>query len=93
MTAMTKASDMKDILQQFEVFAYNSVIVTKLDETSCVGNLISVLDEKNKSIAYLTTGQAVPSDIEVASVVKLLMLLNGFKIDREHIEEKFANLE
>lgn len=91
MTAMTKASDMRAILQQFEVFAYNSVIVTKLDETGCIGNLLSVLDEKNKSIAYLTTGQAVPSDIEVASVVKLLIMLEGFKIDREHIEEKFSN--
>lgn len=91
MTAMTKASDMREILQQFEVFAYNSVIVTKLDETGCIGNLISVLEEKNKSIAYLTTGQSVPSDIEVASVVKLLLLLNGLKINREHIEEKFSN--
>lgn len=91
LTAMTKLSDMRDILQQFEVFAYNSVIVTKLDETGCIGNLISVLDEKNKSIAYLTTGQSVPNDIEVASVVKLLMMLNGFKIDRNHIEEKFSN--
>lgn len=91
LTAMTKLSDMRDILQQFEVFAYNSVIVTKLDETGCIGNLISVLDEKNKSIAYLTTGQSVPNDIEVASVVRLLMMLNGFKIDRNHIEEKFPN--
>jgi len=90
MTAMTKASDMKEILQQFEIFSYNSVIVTKLDETGCIGNLISVLDEKNKSIAYLTTGQSVPSDIEEASVVKMLLMLSGFKIDREHIEEKFS---
>jgi flagellar biosynthesis protein FlhF len=90
-TAMTKASDMKDILQQFEVFAYKSVIVTKLDETSCIGNLISVLDEKNKSLAYLTTGQSVPSDIEVASANQLLMLLNGFKINKEHIDEKYSN--
>ena len=91
LTAMTKLSDMRDILQQFEVFAYHSVIVTKLDETGCIGNLISVLDEKNKSIAYLTTGQSVPNDIEVASVPKLLMMLNGFKINRDHIEERFSN--
>ena len=91
LTATTKLSDMRDIFQQFEVFAYHSVIVTKLDETGCIGNLLSVLDEKNKSIAYLTTGQSVPYDIEVATVVKLLMMLNGFKIDRNHIEEKFPN--
>ena len=51
---------------------------------------MSVLDEKNKSIAFITTGQKVPRDIEKATVVKLLMNLKGFKINREHIEEKFS---
>lgn len=90
MTASSKPSDMKEILQQFEVFSYSSVIVTKLDETNCVGNLISVLDEKNKEIAYITTGQSVPNDIEKASVLTLLNSLNGFKIDQEQIKERFT---
>ena len=51
---------------------------------------MSVLDEKNKSIAFITTGQKVPRDIEKATVVKLLMNLKGFKINREHIEERFS---
>ncbi len=88
--ASTKASDLKEIMKQYEIFGYESVIITKLDETDCIGNLLSVLNEKNKSVAFITTGQKVPRDIEKATVVKLLMHLKGFKINREHIEEKFS---
>ena len=88
--ASTKASDLREIMKQYEIFGYESVIITKLDETDCIGNLLSVLDEKNKSIAFITNGQKVPRDIEKATVVKLLMHLKGFKINREHIEEKFS---
>ena len=89
MSATTKTSDMREIMQQFEIFGYNSIIFTKLDETSHIGNIISLTAEKNKSMLLFTTGQKVPRDIEKASVLKLLMLLSDFNIDREHIEEAF----
>ncbi|MCR4713341.1 MAG: flagellar biosynthesis protein FlhF [Treponemataceae bacterium] len=91
--ASTKASDLREIMKQYEIFGYESVIITKLDETDCIGNLLSVLDEKNKSVAFITTGQKVPRDIEKATVVKLLMHLKGFKINRDHIEEKFSVID
>jgi len=88
-SATTKASDIEDILQQFEPFNYKAVILTKLDETCKIGNALSVLAMKNKPISYLTDGQKVPQDIEEASIVRLLMKLEGVRIDREYIEEKF----
>ena len=91
--ASTKASDLREIMKQYEIFGYESVIITKLDETDCIGNLLSVLEEKNKSVAFITTGQKVPRDIEKATVVKLLMHLKGFKINRDHIEEKFSVID
>jgi len=91
--ASTKASDLREIMKQYEIFGYESVIITKLDETDCIGNLLSVLHEKNKSIVFITTGQKVPRDIEKASVLKLLMHLKGFKINRDHIEEKFSVID
>ena len=56
MSATTKASDMREIMQQYETFGYTSVIMTKFDETARVGNIISILHEKKKPLAYLTTG-------------------------------------
>ncbi|HNY23038.1 MAG TPA: flagellar biosynthesis protein FlhF, partial [Treponemataceae bacterium] len=70
MSATTKASDMREIMQQYETFGYGSVIITKFDETTRVGNIISTMGEKKKPIAYITTGQRVPQDFEQASVVR-----------------------
>jgi len=89
--ATTKASDLKEILQQFESFNYRSVIITKMDETIRSGNVIGVLSEKNKSIAYITNGQKVPAEIKEASVIKFLTNLEGFKVNRNKLEDKFPD--
>lgn len=89
MSATTKASDMREIMQQYETFGYTSVIMTKFDETARVGNIISILHEKKKPLAYLTTGQRVPNDLEKASVVRFLTNLEGFRVNRTRIEELF----
>ena len=88
--ATTKPSDMEEILRQFEPFGYSAVVVTKLDETNRLGNVISVLSQKHKPISYLTVGQKVPQDIESAAVPRFLMGLEGFRVDRDRIEEKYS---
>jgi len=90
LSASTKSSDIKEIIQQYEPFNYRSIIVTKLDETTRVGNIISALAERGKTISFITNGQRVPQDIERASAVRFLINLEGFKINRQRIEEKFA---
>ncbi|MCR4899298.1 MAG: hypothetical protein K5907_00595 [Treponema sp.] len=89
-TASTKASDLQNIFRNYEPLGYDSVIVTKCDETRQFGNIISVLWERRKSIAYLTDGQRVPRNIRKANIVDMLINLNGFTVDREHIENKFG---
>jgi flagellar biosynthesis protein FlhF len=88
-SATTKTSDIEDIIRQFEPFNYRSVILTKMDETGRIGNLISALAEKKKPISYITDGQDVLIDIKKASVVHFLINLDGFKVDREKIENRF----
>lgn len=87
MMASTKATDMREIMNQYELFGYNDVIITKLDETGCVGNLISIVSEKGKKFAYYTTGQRVPADIEKASVSKLMSMLREFTIRNTRQEQ------
>lgn len=77
MSATTKISDVKEILRQFEPFNYKSIILTKLDETLRIGNIISVLSENNKSLTYLTNGQVVPQDIEVVTAKRLMRTVEG----------------
>jgi flagellar biosynthesis protein FlhF len=91
--ATTKSSDIREIVRQFEPFNYCSVIITKLDETIRMGNVISALSEKGKSISYITNGQKVPNDIQRASVVRFLINLEGFHVKRAKIEERFPENE
>lgn len=79
MSATTKVSDIRELLRSFEPFGYHALILTKLDETLRIGNVLSVLAEQRKPLAFLTDGQSVPQDIEEASVPRLLMNLDGFK--------------
>jgi flagellar biosynthesis protein FlhF len=88
-SASTKTGDMEYILQQFEPFDYQAVMLTKLDETRHIGNVISALADRNKAISYITDGQNVPKDIRKASVVRLLINLDEFRVDREEIEKRF----
>lgn len=92
MSASTVISDMKEIMQQYEIFGYNSVIITKFDETSHIGNIVCALSDKGKSLTYLTTGQKVPNYFEQAKVVRLLSELSGFKMDLKSLEKKFSNI-
>jgi flagellar biosynthesis protein FlhF len=80
-------------MRQFEPFNYRSIVLTKMDETDRIGNVISALAEKRKSVSYITDGQTVPVDIRRASVVRFLTSLEGFKINREKIENRFPSGE
>jgi len=90
LSATTKASDTEEILRQFEPFGYRAVILTKLDETMRIGNIISSLASHRKPIAYLCDGQGVPQDLEEATTVRLLMNMEGFRISREALEKRFG---
>ncbi len=87
--ASAKARDLDSIIQNYEVFNFGSVIITKWDETTRIGNVLSVLHKKNKPISFITDGQQVPRKIERATVVKFLINLHEFSVDRAHIDELF----
>jgi len=78
-SATTKTSDLEEILRQYEPFNYQSVIITKLDETSHMGNIISLLHERKKPISFITDGQRVPQDIQKADLEKVMRYIEGFK--------------
>jgi len=87
--ASSKASDLINTIESFSIFNFNSVIITKCDETTSFGNVLSVLNEANKPISYITTGQKVPNDIQRASIKDFLYKLKGFKLNKDHIEDMF----
>lgn len=92
-SATTKVSDLKEIMQQFEPFNYEAIVLTKLDETMRIGNLISVLNERGKQLSYVTDGQRVPEDIQRASRIRILKTLEGFPVHVGRLKHKFGEVD
>jgi len=88
-SASTKTDDLLHMMRQFEPFNYGAVLLTKLDETMRVGNVISALAEKGKPVSYVTDGQIVPKDIRKANAVQFLINLEEFRVDREALAKRF----
>lgn len=74
--ATTRTEDMLDIAGRFGETGFDRLIVTKIDETTFYGSLYRLPRLTGKPLSYLTTGQNVPDDIDVADgeyVAKLIM--------------------
>lgn len=71
----TRDRDLLDILRRFDQVRFDRIIFTKADECSSFGHIFNVLMYAKKPISYLTVGQRVPEDIEVASSDRLAELI------------------
>jgi flagellar biosynthesis protein FlhF len=76
-SATTKNSDLLPIVGKFGLVPVNRFLVTKLDETRSHGLLLNLAASFQMPLSYLTTGQNVPNDIEVASSERLAELVLG----------------
>lgn len=74
-SANTKKKDLNQIFKSFNVMQFDSIIITKVDETSYIGNVINVADKYNKPISYFTDGQEVPNDIHIADAEEIVDLM------------------
>ncbi|MGL4847491.1 MAG: flagellar biosynthesis protein FlhF [Clostridium sp.] len=75
LSSTTKNKDLENIIESYNTFDYDKVIVTKLDETTSYGALYNIQKESEKEIELLTLGQNVPEDIINASKEKLIDLI------------------
>ncbi|MGD8943378.1 MAG: flagellar biosynthesis protein FlhF [Desulfobacterales bacterium] len=74
-SAMTKASDLNNMLERLESLGVAGLIFTKLDESCTYGNIINLLNDHPLPLSYLTGGRQVPDDIEIGSLKKVVNLL------------------
>ena len=63
----------------YRTFADYRLIFTKLDETSCYGNLLNIHLYSGADLSYATYGQNVPDDIENFNPQKTVKQLLGGK--------------
>lgn len=79
-SATTKTEDLVDIVKRFQAIEFNHLIITKLDETRTFGPLLHLGRLCGKEISYLTAGQSVPDDIEVAEANAIVDRLLGEEV-------------
>lgn len=76
-SAATKNQDMLEILSNYRELKYKKIIVSKLDETKSYGTILNALNITKCKMSYITMGQNVPDDIEVASADKIADMILG----------------
>lgn len=65
------------IAARFGSLEPSRVLVTKIDETLELGALYNIVKMTGLPVSFLTTGQRVPEDIEVARTARIVQLLSG----------------
>lgn len=71
-SATTKPKDLELIVDSYSMLKFSHIIATKLDETACLGSVLSVLYQTKKPLSFITNGQGVPEDFEIANVDKII---------------------
>lgn len=69
------ARALRQIIDHFQTASPTALLLTKLDEAPSLGGLLPVLSEGRLPLSYLTNGQNVPDDIEVADAGKLARMI------------------
>jgi flagellar biosynthesis protein FlhF len=77
LSVTSKPEDLDYLASAFSQLPIDKFLFTKLDETTTYGAILNLLYTYRKPLSYLTTGQNVPNDIEVASMDKVLRLILG----------------
>ena len=77
LSAATKYKDLIKINEAFGTVKDYSIIFTKLDETSCLGNVLNMRLRTDIPLSYVTSGQVVPDDIGILDPQKIARSLLG----------------
>jgi len=71
-SATAKIRDLERVTKAFSTLKIDNFVITKLDETCDISDLMNFLIHAKKPIAYLSKGQKIPEDLMVASKEYLL---------------------
>ncbi|MGN5078337.1 flagellar biosynthesis protein FlhF [Aeromonas veronii] len=88
MSATSQRRVMQEAVDHFRRIPLSGCILTKLDESLNLGEVINVCIQKLLPISYITDGQRVPEDIQVANAAQLVGAAMG-SLERETEEPYF----
>lgn len=77
LSATTSSSNCREILKSYSFLTNYKLIFTKTDEAPAPGIILNARYLTGKNLSYITTGQSVPDDIEIANIDKITKNLMG----------------
>lgn len=80
LSGTASAKSLTATAERFAHVGITAVLLTKLDEATSLGHLVSLVRSCRLPISYLTDGQNVPDDIQVAERRKLAEMLLGTEV-------------
>lgn len=75
LSATTKFTECLDAVQRFQSSKPQKYLFTKIDEACNLGTVFNLMFHAPKTLSYITTGQNVPDDIELADPTRLTTLM------------------
>lgn len=75
MSTTTKYKEALEIVQRFSACSPTKFLFTKVDEAANLGTILNLLYRFPISLSYITTGQNVPDDIEIADPQKIANMI------------------
>lgn len=75
LSSTASAKSLLGTIERFAEVGATAMLLTKLDEATSLGHLLPVVRNSQLPLSYLTDGQDVPDDIQVAQPRKLAQLL------------------
>ncbi len=66
-----------DTIRRYQSLPIQNIIMTKLDETPRYGSMYNMLSHAGIPVSYLSAGQRVPEDLDVATRQRLVNLVLG----------------
>jgi flagellar biosynthesis protein FlhF len=96
LSATTKAGDLAKMTGWYR--SYDSMIFTKLDETSTLGPILNELTRTQKPLSYFSDGQRIPDDLHAATpdrIVAAVMnaITNGARTWNEPVNPNFFSTQ
>jgi flagellar biosynthesis protein FlhF len=76
MSSTAQRKVLEETIRAFKGIDISGTILTKLDETMSLGESLSAVIKHRMPVSYITNGQRVPEDMEIASSNLLVKLLN-----------------
>ena len=82
LSASTQTMAMDEVIKTFDAGELDGCIASKVDESTSIGGIISILIENKLQLNYISNGQKVPEDIHRANTTDLLK--QALEMVRQH---------